>query len=166
MEKIICPKCGSEITIDVSKAIDENGEIFLCKNCKWQVLLSSSTTQYFNWAIIKPNNIIEIYDELPSYRPLVDSVVKNVTIITTISNAIIIKGDELINRFVMRSVPISELDWIPKGTYTYVVNKGFFKKKPVVYVKQGWVVDTTTKKYNTKFSGYSIRFFVSEKVEV
>ena len=165
MEKIICPKCGSEITIDVSKAIDENGEIFLCKNCKWQVLLSSSTTQHFNWAIIKPNNIIEIYDEIPSYRPLVDTVVKNVTIITS-SNAIWIKGDELISHYVMKSIPISELDWIPKGTYTYVVNKGFFKKKPVVYVKQGWVIDTKTRKYNTKFSGYSIRFFVSKKVEV
>ena len=48
MEKIICPKCGSEITIDISKAIDENGEIFLCKNCKWQVLLSSRTTKKKN----------------------------------------------------------------------------------------------------------------------
>lgn len=164
MEKIICPKCGSEITVDISKAIDENGEIFLCKNCKWQVLLNS-TTQYFNWAIIRPNNIIEIYDEAPSYRPLVDTVVKNVTI-TTSSNIIWIKGDELIDRYVTKSIPISELDWTPKGTYTYIVNKGFFKKKPVVYVKQGWVVDTKTRKYNTKFSGYSIRFFVSEKVEV
>ena len=27
MEKIICPKCGNEITIDVSKAIDENGDV-------------------------------------------------------------------------------------------------------------------------------------------
>ena len=165
MEKIMCPKCGNEITIDVSKAIDENGEIFLCKNCKWQVLLSNSTTQYFNWAIIKPNNIIEIYDEIPSYRPLVDTVVKNVTIITS-SNAIWIKGDELINHYVIESVPISKLDWIPTGIDTYVVNKGFFKKKPVVYVKQGWVVDIKTRKYNTKFSGYSIRFFVSEKAEV
>ena len=164
MEKIICPKCGSEITIDVSKAVDKNGEIFLCKNCKWQVLLNS-TTQYFNWAIIKPNNIIEIYDKMPPYRPLVDTIVKNVTI-TTSSNIIYIKGDELISHYVMKSVPISELDWIPKGAYTYVVNKGLFRKKPVVYVKQGWVVDTKTKKYNTKFSGYSIRFFVSEKAEV
>lgn len=164
MEKIICPKCGSEITIDISKAIDENGEIFLCKNCKLQILLNS-TTQYFNWAVIKPNNIIEIYDDEPSYRPLVDTIVKNVTI-TTSSNTIWIKGDELISHYVMESIPISELDWIPKGTYTYVVNKGFFKKKPVVYVKQGWVIDTKTEKYNTKFSGYSIRFFVSEKVEV
>lgn len=164
MEKIICPKCGSEITIDISKAIDENGEIFLCKNCKLQILLSS-TTQYFNWAVIKPNNIIEIYDDEPSYRPLVDTIVKNV-IITTSSNTIWIKGDELISHYVMKSIPISELDWIPKGTYTYVVNKGFFKKKPVVYVKQGWVIDTKTRKYNTKFSGYSIRFFVSKKVEV
>ena len=164
MEKIICPKCGSEITVDISKAIDENGEIFLCKNCKLQILLNS-TTQYFNWAVIKPNNIIEIYDDEPSYRPLVDTIVKNVTI-TTSSNTIWIKGDELISHYVIESIPISELDWIPKGTYTYVVNKGFFKKKPVVYVKQGWVVDTKTKKYNTKFSGYSIRFFVSEKAEV
>ena len=164
MEKIICPKCGSEITIDVSKAIDENGEIFLCKNCKWQVLLNS-TTQYFNWALIKPNNIIEIYDKMPPYRPLIDTIVKNITI-TTSSNIIWIKGDEFISHYVMKSVPISELDWIPKGTYTYIVNKGFFKKKSVIYVKQGWVFDAKTRKYNTKFSGYSIRFFVSEKVEV
>lgn len=164
MEKIICPKCGSEITIDISKAIDENGEIFLCKNCKLQILLNS-TTQYFNWAVIKPNNIIEIYDDEPSYRPLVDTIVKNV-IITTSSNTIWIKGDELISHYVMKSIPILELDWIPKDTYTYVVNKGFFKKKPVVYVKQGWVIDTKTRKYNTKFSGYSIRFFVFKKVEV
>ena len=102
---------------------------------------------------------------MPPYRPLIDTIVKNITI-TTSSNAIWIKGDELISHYVMKSIPISELDWIPKGTYTYVVNKGFFKKKPVVYVKQGWVVDTKTKKYNTKFSGYSIRFFVSEKAEV
>ena len=164
MEKIICPKCGSEITVDISKAIDENGEIFLCKNCKWQVLLNS-TTQYFNWALIKPNNIIEIYDKMPPYRPLIDTIVKNITI-TTSSNIIWIKGDEFISHYITKSIPISELDWIPKGTYTYVVNKGFFKKKPVVYVKQGWVIDTKTRKYNTKFSGYSIRFFVSEKVEV
>ena len=60
MEKIMCPKCGNEITIDVSKAIDENGEIFLCKNCKWPILLSNDVAKHFNWAIIKPNNIIEI----------------------------------------------------------------------------------------------------------
>ena len=164
MEKIICPKCGSEITIDISKAIDENGEIFLCKNCKWPILLSNDAAQHFNWAIIKPNNIIEIYDENPLYRPI-DIIVKDVTIITTF-NAIWIKGDELIYHYVMESVPISELDWVPKDPYTYVVNKGFFKKKPVVYVDQGWVLDTKTVKYNAKFSKYSIRFFTSEKVEV
>ena len=109
--------------------------------------------------------IIEIYDKMPPYRPLIDTIVKNITI-TTSSNIIWIKGDELISHYVMKSVPISELDWIPKGTYTYIVNKGFFKKKPVIYVKQGWVFDAKTRKYNTKFSGYSIRFFVSEKVEV
>ena len=164
MEKIICPKCGSEITIDVSKAIDENGEIFLCKNCKWPILLSNDVAKHFNWAIIKPNNIIEIYDENPLYRPI-DIIVKDVTIITTF-NAIWIKGDELIYHYVMESVPISELDWVPKDSYTYVVNKGFFKKKPVVYVDQGWVLDTKTTKYNAKFSKYSIRFFTSEKAEV
>lgn len=164
MKKIMCPKCGNEITIDVSKAIDENGEIFLCKNCKWPILLSNDVTQHFNWAIIKPNNRIEIYDENPLYRPI-DIIVKDVTIITT-SNAIWIKGDELIYHYVMESVPISELDWVPKDSYTYVVNKGFFKKKPVVYVDQGWVLDTKTEKYNAQFSKYSIRFFTSEKAEV
>ena len=166
MEKIICPKCGNEITIDISKAIDENGEIFLCKECKWQILLSNDKIQHFNWALIRPNNIIEIYNEMPSHHPLTDTIIKNVTITTTtLSNIILIEGDELIIHYVIRSVPITELDWIPKSTYTYVVNKGLFKKKPVVYVKQGWVIDAKTKKYKTKFSGYSIRFFVSDKVK-
>ena len=55
MEKIICPKCGSEITVDISKAIDENGEIFLCKSCvaifveidKEIVVFRCSATQIF-----------------------------------------------------------------------------------------------------------------------
>jgi predicted RNA-binding Zn-ribbon protein involved in translation (DUF1610 family) len=33
MNKIKCPKCNSNIEINVSKAVDEFGEVFLCKNC-------------------------------------------------------------------------------------------------------------------------------------
>ena len=33
MNNIKCPKCNSSIKIDVSKAIDEFGEVFFCKNC-------------------------------------------------------------------------------------------------------------------------------------
>lgn len=33
MEKVKCVKCGSENEIDISKAIDENGEVFICPNC-------------------------------------------------------------------------------------------------------------------------------------
>ena len=33
MEKINCPKCNKEITINIAKAVDENGEEFICTNC-------------------------------------------------------------------------------------------------------------------------------------
>ena len=33
MEKIKCPKCKKETTINIAKAIDENGEEFICENC-------------------------------------------------------------------------------------------------------------------------------------
>ena len=33
MEKIKCPKCHKEITINIAKAVDENGEEFICTNC-------------------------------------------------------------------------------------------------------------------------------------
>ena len=33
MEKIKCPKCKKETTINIAKAIDEHGEEFRCENC-------------------------------------------------------------------------------------------------------------------------------------
>lgn len=34
--KIVCPKCGEPQWIDISNAIDEDGETFLCPHCKWK----------------------------------------------------------------------------------------------------------------------------------
>jgi len=34
MKKIKCVKCGNEVEIDISKALDEEGEVFRCPNCK------------------------------------------------------------------------------------------------------------------------------------
>ena len=36
MIKIKCPKCKQEININISNAVDENGEVFLCKNCGYK----------------------------------------------------------------------------------------------------------------------------------
>ena len=33
MTKIKCPKCQNEVEINISNAIDENGEVFRCQNC-------------------------------------------------------------------------------------------------------------------------------------
>ena len=33
---IECPKCKGEVPLDVRKAIDEEGEVYLCPHCKWQ----------------------------------------------------------------------------------------------------------------------------------
>lgn len=33
MNNIKCPKCNSNVKINVSEAVDEFGEVFLCKNC-------------------------------------------------------------------------------------------------------------------------------------
>lgn len=33
MTTIKCPKCGKHITIDISKAINKNGEVYVCKYC-------------------------------------------------------------------------------------------------------------------------------------
>lgn len=34
MRKINCPICGEPTDIDITKAIDSEGEIFMCKKCK------------------------------------------------------------------------------------------------------------------------------------
>lgn len=35
--EIQCPKCKHPVTIDVSKAIDELGEVYKCPNCGWKI---------------------------------------------------------------------------------------------------------------------------------
>ena len=32
--KINCPKCGKETEFFLHEAIDEDGEVFMCKHCK------------------------------------------------------------------------------------------------------------------------------------
>jgi predicted RNA-binding Zn-ribbon protein involved in translation (DUF1610 family) len=36
MIKIKCPKCEAEVEINISKAIDEHGEVFKCPKCKYE----------------------------------------------------------------------------------------------------------------------------------
>lgn len=33
MKTIKCVKCGYDVVINISNAIDENGEVFVCPNC-------------------------------------------------------------------------------------------------------------------------------------
>ena len=33
--KINCPKCGKETEFFLNEAVDEDGEIYRCKHCKW-----------------------------------------------------------------------------------------------------------------------------------
>ncbi len=35
--KLECPVCNTNFDIDISKAIDENGEVFQCPNCKYKI---------------------------------------------------------------------------------------------------------------------------------
>ena len=34
MKTIKCPHCNKPVTIDISKAIDEEGEVYICKHCR------------------------------------------------------------------------------------------------------------------------------------
>ena len=36
MTTIKCPKCNSNVEINISKAIDEHGEVFECPKCKYK----------------------------------------------------------------------------------------------------------------------------------
>lgn len=38
LRKVKCPKCGEEFIIDISKAVDENGETFQCPTCEFQFM--------------------------------------------------------------------------------------------------------------------------------
>ena len=33
MTTVKCPKCKSNVSIDISKAADENAEVFVCEEC-------------------------------------------------------------------------------------------------------------------------------------
>ena len=33
--KIKCPKCKAEVKLDISRAVDEEGEVFVCTHCGW-----------------------------------------------------------------------------------------------------------------------------------
>ena len=35
MKKVKCPKCESDVPLDISKAVDVDGEVFRCKNCNY-----------------------------------------------------------------------------------------------------------------------------------
>ncbi len=41
MKTVSCPKCGKEVPIDISKAIDEHAEVFICSNCNWKFRYAS-----------------------------------------------------------------------------------------------------------------------------
>ena len=34
--EVKCVRCGNNVKIDISKATDENGEVFLCPHCGFQ----------------------------------------------------------------------------------------------------------------------------------
>jgi len=36
MTTIKCPKCDATIEINISKAVDEHGEVFKCPKCKYK----------------------------------------------------------------------------------------------------------------------------------
>ena len=36
MTTVKCPKCKTDVEIDISKAVDEYSEVFLCPNCKYK----------------------------------------------------------------------------------------------------------------------------------
>ena len=36
MIKVPCPKCSHSVDIDIKKAVDEHGEVFICPNCKFK----------------------------------------------------------------------------------------------------------------------------------
>lgn len=36
MNLVNCPHCGKPVQIIISNAVDEEGEVFLCKNCGYK----------------------------------------------------------------------------------------------------------------------------------
>lgn len=35
MKVIRCPKCGKEVTLNISNSISDDGEVFRCNHCNW-----------------------------------------------------------------------------------------------------------------------------------
>ena len=36
MKKVKCVKCGNEVVIDIARARDEEGEVFVCPKCGFE----------------------------------------------------------------------------------------------------------------------------------
>ena len=36
MNIVNCPKCGKKVHINISKAVDEHAEVFVCPHCSYQ----------------------------------------------------------------------------------------------------------------------------------
>lgn len=34
---IKCPKCGADVEINIAHAVDEDGEVFVCPKCQYQM---------------------------------------------------------------------------------------------------------------------------------
>lgn len=52
MDIVKCPKCYKNVEINISKAIDEDGEIFQCSYCQYPFRYASDWNKY----IFKRNN--------------------------------------------------------------------------------------------------------------
>ena len=118
--------------------------------------------QKFNWAVIYDSrNYIEVYDERPSFMPARETLVKDVEVITNSNGTIFLNGKEVVFHLLTEGSPVSKLDFTPAEHEIKRYREGLFRKRLVDYVKSGWVEDKETIKYETKFSGYAIRFFTA-----
>jgi len=36
MDVIKCPKCHKDVTLDITKSISDDGEVFKCPHCGWK----------------------------------------------------------------------------------------------------------------------------------
>jgi len=123
--------------------------------------------QKFNWAVISVSkNYIEVYDKRPKFQPAYSVLIKDVEIITNTNGTIFVSGEEIVFHFLPKGVPVSELDFTPEEHEIKRSREGFFRKIYVDYVPSGWIEDKETKKYEAKFCGYAIRFFVAGGVQV
>lgn len=121
--------------------------------------------QKFNWAVIH-DKYIEIYDERPNFMPAREILVKDVEVITNSNGTIFLSGQEVVFHLIVDGKLVRELDFTPAEHEIKRYREGLFRKRYVDYVKEGWIEDRETKKYETKFCGYAIRFFTSRGIQV